>query len=663
MNLKKIAALVAILSASAYAYAQEDISLNGEWQFNVPGITETVTVNVPHTYNVMDGLEDYAGKAVYKRTLPLPENLEGKKVRVDFRGVYHDAIVRINGVEAGRHSNAGYTAFSMDISPYLDLSGQVENVIEVECDNSYSDTNIPWKRHFDWANDGGIYRPVTLHISGEKSIRYLHVNPEIDLSDSTAVAHISLRLHESSVKKAVFQLRIKENSSGRYIHEGDYKLKICKDGTFKTAISCGKVKLWHFDDPNLYSYEIELYDGKERSDFRREIFGFRKIEIIADQLFINGEAVRLPGIEDMPGSHPNVGMAESAEDIEEACMMMKELGATITRYHWGQDEHRMHMMDSLGILVQEEIPWWQGPYDTLGDTLTLTVQQQLQEMIESHYNHPCIWAWGLSNEVGDNRSDLLKMKAYAQQFDTTRYYLSMSNHIYHKFDEDPPLALDVPTWNDYTGTWHADHRDQLSGLFKLVEPVLDGRPLLITEAGLCEPAFTGGDARRIDEMIFHLEEWKKHPYVIGYIYFCLTDYRTQMGEEGFGRHRIRRHGVSDKYRNPKPSYYMLQQLMCPLEVIGVQPYGQKKIEGSLANQYELNTNTTSALIRLRVKDDIPSYTIRGYRLTYEDNTGQKRIIELPDLAPGESMDLIMENINHSFNFQIERKDGTFVMKY
>ena len=85
--------------------------------------------------------------------------------------------------------------------------------------------------------------------------------------------------------------------------------------------------------------DISLYDGKEVSDYRKENFGFRKIELKEDRLILNGEAVRLPGIEDMPGSHPHVGMAESKEDIEEGCTMM----------------------DSLGILVQEEISWWAGP--------------------------------------------------------------------------------------------------------------------------------------------------------------------------------------------------------------------------------------------------------------------------------------------------------------
>lgn len=36
-------------------------------------------VHVPHTYNTMEGLEDYAGEAVYKRTLPITADMKGKR--------------------------------------------------------------------------------------------------------------------------------------------------------------------------------------------------------------------------------------------------------------------------------------------------------------------------------------------------------------------------------------------------------------------------------------------------------------------------------------------------------------------------------------------------------------------------------------------------------
>ncbi len=625
-------------------FAQQDISLDGTWSFWTPVKTPKVTVTVPHTYNIMPGLEDYAGEAWYSRTLPITPEMRGRQLRIDFRGVYHDATVYLNGQLVGEHPNAGYTPFSMNITPYVRFDQK--NVLEVKCDNSYTDQNLPWRRKFDWSNDGGIYRPVSLHTSGRYSLRYVHITPDIRLADSTACARIDIRLFEPKVRRATLDLKITERATGRLVHEGRHKLRADGDGIFTCLIDCGKVRLWHFDGPNLYTCEARLYDGTTLSDIKSECFGFRTFGIEGDHFVLNGEPVRLPGIEDMPGSNPDYGMAEPRDYMEQSVTMMKQLNCTITRFHWAQDDYRLHLMDSLGILAQEEISWWQGPARQLTPALQEVARRQLTELIEAHYNHPSIFAWGMSNEVDGNQEDLLMMAAHARSLDSTRIIDAVCNHIWRELDRDPSLSLDLPTWNEYIGTWHARHRDQTAGFFDQVEQVLGGRPLLITEHGLCEPVFAGGDARRVDEMLFHISEWQSHPYVCGYIYFCLQDYRTQMGEEGWGRDRIRRHGVCDKRLQPKASFHILGQIMSPIEVVKVKPAADHDAE-----------------VTLRVRDNIPSYTLRGYRIAYTDGDGVGCTIELPELQSGQTHTVELRNANSGFNFGIVRRDGTPVLNY
>lgn len=50
------------------SFAQQEVSLDGEWKLAIQG--KEYKVQVPHTYNTMEGLEDYAGEAVYSRSLP-----------------------------------------------------------------------------------------------------------------------------------------------------------------------------------------------------------------------------------------------------------------------------------------------------------------------------------------------------------------------------------------------------------------------------------------------------------------------------------------------------------------------------------------------------------------------------------------------------------------
>ena len=661
MQRSRLTSLLISALVPAFVMAQQTVSLDGTWSFWTPVKTPKCTVQVPHTYNVMPGLEDYAGEAWYSRTLPLTSDMQGKQLRLHFNGVYHDATVYVNGQLVGEHLNAGYTPFSMDITPYVQHG--IDNVLEVKCDNSYTDQNLPWRRKFDWSNDGGIYRSVSLHTSGRYSLRYVHVTPNIQLADSTARARIDIRLFEPKVRRATFALKITENATGRLVHEGLHKLRADANGIFSCLIDCGKVRLWHFDDPNLYTYEACVYDGSTLSDTRSECFGFRTFGIEGHHFVLNGEPVRLPGIEDMPGSNPDYGMAEPRQYMERSVTMMKQLNCTITRFHWAQDDYRLHLMDSLGILAQEEISWWQGPQRQLTPHLQQVARQQLTELIEAHYNHPSIFAWGMSNEVDGNQADLLLMAEHARKLDSTRIIDAVCNHIWRELGNDPSLTLDLPTWNEYIGTWHARHRDQTAGFFREVENVLDGRPLLITEHGLCEPVFSGGDARRVDEMLFHISEWQSHPYVCGYIYFCLQDYRTQMGEEGWGRDRIRRHGVCDKRLQPKASFHILGQIMSPVEVTKVKPAGSQENTGTLANLYDVVAVNHDAEVTLRVKDNIPSYVLRGYSITYTDADGLSRSLALPDLQPGQSHTFVIPNANSSFNFDIRRPNGSISLAY
>jgi len=144
------------------AYAQQDITLCGEWQFMLPDGQMKTTVTVPHTYNIMEGLEDYVGEAVYSRELPVAADMKGKTVRICFNGVYHDATVSVNGQPVGEHLGKGYTPFSFDITRQLRFDGS-RNTVEVRCSNAYTEQSLPYMRSFDWSSDGGIYRPVRLH--------------------------------------------------------------------------------------------------------------------------------------------------------------------------------------------------------------------------------------------------------------------------------------------------------------------------------------------------------------------------------------------------------------------------------------------------------------------------------------------------------------------
>ena len=155
-------------------------------------------------------------------------------------------------------------------------------------------------------------------------------------------------------------------------------------------------------------------------------------------------------------------------------------------------------------------------------------------------------------------------------------------------------------------------------LDEINKKALKGRPLLITEHGLCEPRFVGGDPRRITEMTYHYDAWAECPFVMGCIYFSLNDYRTHVGESGRGRYKARIHGLTDMWFGKKPSFGVYAGLASPVYFESVQQHA----------------GGTQAEVTIAVKNSLPSYTLRGYTLVWDSVDGE-RSLPLPVLNPGD----------------------------
>jgi len=656
----KIKLVILLISISFFTKGQnrQIVSLDGFWQFAIDSTNRGMNdnwqneipsqfsheVKVPHTWNIEADTEDYAGLAWYQKNIDLQNDWKNKNIRLKFNAVYHDAIVFINGKKAGEHLNSGYTPFVIDITQFVNFTSK--NSIVVKVDNTYSDKMFPYKKSFDWVNDGGIIRPVSIEITGKPSFRSVHVTPKFNTEDSIGEATVSIKLWENNIKKAAFKLIIKEKKSGKVVQAITSELKSL-NGVFSKTIKLGKIKPWHFDFPNLYVLETSIINQDGISDNEISTFGFKKLELKDDQLFLNRENIRLPGIEYMPSSNPRYGAAETFAYMDSVVRAMKDLNICITRFHWQQDDYLLNLLDEYGILVQEEMPWWQNP-GNLTPELINTAQKQLADNIESHYNHPCIFSWGISNEVCGNtdKSNFVNLRDFIKKLDSTRFVTVVSNEIWAKQKDDKSLICDIPTWNEYMGTWHGKSRNEIPEKFDVIKKAIGNRPLLITENGLCEPMFAGGDARRIDDMLFHTKEWAKQPFVIGYIYFCMNDYRTQMGEEGLGKFKIRRHGITDMYLSPKPSYYVLKQIASPIDITKVE-----------------RLDNSDAKIEIKVKNSIPDYILRSYKIQYK--TIDNKLIEIPlrDLKPGDIFSTALRQVNSSFSFKILRPNGFCVIQY
>ena len=613
--------------------------LNGEWQFSTDSASLDTgrTIDVPHTWNMEQDLQEYYGEGWYTRSFDVPAEWSGKRIEIIFDAVYHDAWVYVNGQPAGQHIGSGYNRFAIDVTGLVNAGASNQLVVKVS--NAFSRENIPFLNSFDWNNDGGIVRDVKLQATNKAAVRKVKVSGLPDLNTgNSGTAYIDVDMYEECSGIA-FNGEIKEWKTGKSVWKG----KLEKNN----VIPVQDILFWHFDLPVLYTLTVDVYENGAHSDSYTTRFGFRSIEMSATHFVLNGEPIRLMGVEWMPGSSMVNGMAETKEELIANLKLMKEANCIYSRFHWQQDDAIYDYCDENGILYQEEVPAWGG--DTqFTDTIINLGRMHLKEMIEDHYNHPSIIAWGVGNELRSSDKDVLDALAnwrnYAKELDQTRLVFYVSNCINQHKKDNPGMADDAGytlsdgiMFNEYYSTWYGQSVAAVPAALDRIHADYPDKSMIISEWGICEPPHLGGDPRRVQEMQEQIIIYGKKPYVSGAIYFSLNDYRTHIGPE-YGIESKRVHGTVDVRMNKKPSYDILKKISAPLEVEGVNAIDGKK------------------QLTLHGKTGIPSYTLYNYTVKYGN---QEQTIE--ELKPGQSLTLEFNTDDAATGFTIYRPTGFEVM--
>jgi beta-galactosidase len=644
----------------AQPFMTEVASLCGEWQFRTDPEDRGVennwqsgsasgegwrTVAVPHTWQIETPLTAYRGVAWYWRTFDLPRMVAANgeqehTVRVEFEAVFHTATVWVNGKLAGEHARKGYTAFTLDITNLVRW-GQ-NNTIAVRVDNAFNQHMVPRGQSSDWANDGGIYRPVQLLITPKTFVERVDVDAVPDVSSGQAKLTITAYIRNTSTNtwsgRGSFRIAKEEDRESQSVLTGSAnKILPVKAGAVEALTlqaTLPDAQLWHFDHPHLYRLELSIADSRRGHTFTT-IFGVRKLEIRDSAFFFNGERVRLMGVERMAGSNPEFGMAEPTEWITHDHADMKYLNCVFTRVHWPQDKRVLDYCDRHGILMQTEVPAW-GPDTFAGMTGEPTADimqnalEQLREMIARDFNHPSVVVWGLCNEIwGQNPAAYQfakRMIEEAKRLDPGRLCSYASNSLSNTPQRDVSGLMDFVEANEYYGTWAPGTATDAAHYLDEIHAAFPGKPVVVSEYGYCActPDRPEGDAQRMEILRTHDAAIRSKDFVAGAIFFCYNDYRTHMGDRGVGVLQQRVHGVVDVYGARKGSYELLRRESSPVESLTVE-HQQNKFQ-----------------IVIRTRRDLPGYTLRGYKLRglffgQGNIPVERQEVDLPDAAPGAEM--------------------------
>lgn len=378
-----------------------------DWVFSLDSI-HWQSVTIPHSYNAIDGHSPkyYRGKGYYKKVISLSKADLKRPLMLLFEGAAQQATVLVNN-QPVIHHRGGYTPF------WVTLNGHVhegENTVTVTCDNHEDVDLIPVNSDFN--KNGGLHNPALLlkmssvFFSPEKTGFYrLHVvTPKVSEDEATTV--MTAQLGNSTGRKSkvtvVFSLLDAEGNQV-YSHAVPYQVAVGSQLlTVSDQFTVAHPHLWNgVKDPYLYKAVITLKDkeGTVLDEVRTKI-GYRFYQVTADKGFLlNGYPYPLRGVaehQDMAGE----ASAVTKTDIDRDYQIIQELGCNFLRLaHYPHRDYEYKLCDSLGIIVQTEIPW----VDVCGTHAQKeyfdNIHQQMREMITSLYNHPSIVFWGMWNEI------------------------------------------------------------------------------------------------------------------------------------------------------------------------------------------------------------------------------------------------------------------------
>ena len=309
----------------------------------------------------------------YQRTLTVPENELADTHILEFEGVYHNAEVWLNGQKAAFRPY-GYTNFYVDCAPYLHAG---ENELRVIARNA----DQPNSR---WYSGAGIYRPVQLW--------------------KARGAHITLngvKIRTLSLQPAIVEVRVKTTAPGtvRLTVDDLPAMQQESDGEAVFTLTLDNARLWTPETPNLYTCRVSFAD-----DEVTETFGVRKVEWGTDGFLLNGKRYIIQGA---CIHHDNglLGAVCDPDAVARKVRLLKENGYNAIRSaHNPCSKALLAECDRQGMLVMDEyIDHWyihKTEHDYV-DYFAEWWQQDLTDMVEKDYNHPCVVLYSTGNEVSE----------------------------------------------------------------------------------------------------------------------------------------------------------------------------------------------------------------------------------------------------------------------
>lgn len=416
-------------------------SLNGEWEFDFDDNGDLSrsftcggelklqrTIRVPFPYqSPASGIYDVTDHETmwYRRSFTVSTENLSKAALLKFGAVDHDAEVWLNGTYLGCHIG-GYTPFCFDVASLL-LEGENQLILRVK--DACATDQVRGKQIWDGTPAGvhyvavsGIWQEVWLEFTSEAHINRVKYTVDFDLN----CTYVDITLNKPVNGKV--SLLVERN--GEYVCDMEQSVNgdslRCALRLPDAGLRDNKKFNWTPDNPNLFDVTVTLSDKAGVCDTVLTYFGFRKIEVHGDRVFLNNSQYYLRMVLDQGYWSEGIYRPADDEGFRRDVELTKELGFNGARKHQKIDDPKYYYWaDKLGLLVWGELP----SFYSFTDRAVKDALRTMEEFIERDYNHPCIMAWvpfnetwGLRKIIGDPRqSDFARCLYYlCHSADNTR---------------------------------------------------------------------------------------------------------------------------------------------------------------------------------------------------------------------------------------------------
>lgn len=323
------------------------------------------------------------GVGFYRKEFEIPETDKGKKITMEFDGIFRNSTVWVNGHLMGTHLS-GYTPSNYDLTDVLRYGNEGKNAILVKVDATQPEG---W-----WYEGAGIYRHVWL-IKTDK-LRVARFGTYVTtpaVSDSEASVSIKTTLKNDykasknitlvskivDLKGMVYDTQTANQSIAPF-----EQVEIAQMAAIKTP------RLWSPEAPNLYKVLTEVSVGGNIVDTYETTFGVRTVEINKNGVFLNGKLCPVKGTcnhQDFAG----LGVALPDKINWYKLKLLKDVGSNGYRTHHPSTPELLNMCDSMGILVLAENRHLSSSQDGIKDLTTMLLRDR---------NHPSVFIWSMENE-------------------------------------------------------------------------------------------------------------------------------------------------------------------------------------------------------------------------------------------------------------------------